>query len=199
MKAIKNIEAEATAASSGREIERKYVVKAKELSQVEVDTILRNKLKSSILSDIEGESADYYYDVQNKERADFLRCRVFADGTAELTYKKKDKLTNLNRLERNLKCESSREAKEFCQTGHGDPIKKIQKRYTVLFCEDSVVVSTYVIEGIDKVYVEVEAGTVGDVDQTVAKIKTILELIPESRSLFEIYVEPALSLLRSDL
>jgi len=173
-----------------REIERKFVVKDSALCQVQVDTILRSLVRQQTKSEINGDSADYYYLPRKGVAADFVRRREFPNGHAELTVKRKDMKSNLNRLEINVAA-SAKESEAFCEAAFGESVAKIQKAYTVFFCSaPDVVVSTYVVEGVDAVYVEVEASTSAIVHEMTKALKAVIELVDEPRSLFEIYVEP---------
>jgi CYTH domain-containing protein len=175
-----------------REIEKKFTVADEAMCQQQVDAVLRSLLQGQTDKEIAGNSADHYYLPRTPETADFVRLRTFNDEQIELTVKKKDKASNLNRLEINLSGGPASEATALCDAAFGPSITKIQKQYTVFFTKDAVV-STYVIEGVNKVYVEVEASSTALVHRVSKDIKKVLDLVDEKRSLFEIYVEPKIA------
>ena len=175
----------------GREIEIKHVVTDPSLCQRQVDIMLETLLAP--FDTIEGESDDSFFLPPPSGVADFVRLREFENGTAELTFKKKDRRTNFNRIEENVRCESADEAKMFAYGTFGDPISTLTKRYTVHFVERDLEVSTYVVQGDNRLFLEVEGPTEEAVTKLSNRIASKIALTQEPRSLFEIFVEPKIA------
>lgn len=172
-----------------REIEKKLIV-GNGLNGPETDYILRRLLNPS--KEVYGTSTDWYFKPNAVSKFDFIRLRVFTDGSAEVTGKSKDRGSNFNRLEINLPTSDAAAAEDFCRAEWGDPIHSLKKSYSVFVpsFEPELDVSTYVIEGVDKVFLEVEGKNEELVDGMVLALKRELELLDEPRSLYEMFVEP---------
>lgn len=180
--------------NSYREIEKKFVVKGS-LAQAEIDYILKRELNPA--KEIYGDSLDYYFAPSSKGSADFVRLRIHENGEdAELTVKTKDQKTNFNRLEINFEGSPQIAAYELCKTAFGAEITSLKKKYSVFFPQSAptTVVSTYVVEGVNRVFVEVEAPSEELVNDMVVRILGFIEMKEERKSLYELYVKPKLPL-----
>lgn len=175
-----------------REIEKKFTVEG--ISFNEVSTIL---LAAFGFPDTwqTGIETEYYHEATSND-VDFIRVRTYPDGSGMFTIKKKDQQTNQNRfeLEVNLPAE---DAKELALRLSGPEIVKFERRFIVIDINQHVSVAAYLIEGIDKVFVEVEGSTIYDINKATLRIPPTLELIPEPSSIWELYVKPILYRYRS--
>ena len=141
---------------------------------------------------------DEYWRVPGKGQ--FLRLRnsrgEFLDGRKqtlkEITVKAKDKDSNLDRLEINVEVEKIMDTRELLNTVLGSkPIGVINKREAIVFAGKGVVVS--VCEMTDgKVLVEVEGPSIAEIQLHERPLRRKLELVRETASLFELYIEPKL-------
>lgn len=171
-----------------REIELKF--------KTDVDyALVVDALKSyPAFAKIYGESVDYYWDLQSLD-ADFVRLRQ--DGNrSELTIKKKDKGSNFNRMERNLKIKSPiQESLAVFEAVHGPFDAVIAKQYMVLVQTDTdLVVSAYEVQGKPGTIIEIESSNELEVLSQAAKVRDFLtdrgiSVGEEPRSIYEMYVK----------
>lgn len=169
-----------------REIERKFIVSS-ELNQPDVDYILKREFNPT--SEIYGESDDYYYRPSAKGTADFVRLRNHENGRVEFTVKAKDRKSNFNRLEINVEGGPASEAKAFCNSAFGVPTEILSKKYSVFIVQD-VIISTYVVGGDNRVFLEVEGVSETAVNKMVTRVQRSVDLTEEKSSLYELFVQP---------
>lgn len=111
----------------------------------------------------------------------------FSRSLKEVTLKSKDKGNNLDRLELNLGVLDSQTAFSLLNHVHGKPIGVIHKdNEYVIFTKDQAVISIADVDG--ELYLEVEGENFHHVNEYVTMIEREVTLVPETRSLFEIYV-----------
>lgn len=173
-----------------REIEKKYVVEAG-LPHIEVDRMLRKLLNYDRLS--QGLSKDVYWAVPKGSRAAFARLRHFPDGTGQLTVKVVDKKSNVDRIEINLeldseKAVSSAQAYMTHLLGYA-PLGSVEKLYRVLWLANGANVSTYRVVDDHRLFLEIEAPELQQVDMIAETVGTHVLMRQEPRSLFEIFIK----------
>lgn len=170
-----------------REIEKKFVCNGKTLDQVA--SILRK-----ILPDwermIHNASRDYYWKTPKGLKADFVRLRCMPDKSAQLTLKHTDQGSTLNRIEIDVELDSPNQAKAFMEQLVGPPDGSIYKEYYAFFLDrQDTNISAYRVRGDKRVFLEVEARSVERLEKALALIGTALEMTPEPRSLFQVFID----------
>jgi CYTH domain-containing protein len=173
--------------NSFREIEKKYVLSGLR-SQGAADKLLRRTLPHLIESEVAGLSLDKFYAHPTSSNA-FIRTRILDNGTAELTVKAKDKGDNVDRLEVNCLAMKQREAVAFAEAALGKPLFELTKSYTVFFLPNNANVSTYIVSGDERLFLEIEAPTLKQVDDLAQTLSSVVGFVMEQepRSLFEIF------------
>jgi hypothetical protein len=160
-----------------REIENKYIISG--LNYQECHLILSDILP--FIQKVEnGVSTDTFW---AQEGVDFIRLR---ENTKELTVKVSDKGSTQDRIEENLVVEGIEDAARWATAVFGKSIGMLTKAYTVYFLNEGVV-SLYMVEGSATIYLEVEAPTVGMVEQLSKYLGTKFDLTIEPRSLYQIF------------
>lgn len=182
--------------SKYREIERKFIYKQNLSKATE---LLREFF--SFCDDMEVirdcRTTDFYWQASDKSTT--LRLRDSqgegSDGwfrsLKELTAKKQDKHSTLDRKEVNLSHSSSADAHELATMLLGKPIGYVRKVESIFKLPNrSIVISIARVNGDDNfVYVEVEGPSVDVVDFYVASMLQVFDMQEEKRSLYQIHVE----------
>lgn len=176
-----------------REIEKKFRFKAtpKQLRFLVAKLREVSFLPSSYLK---AYTIDNYWEVPGK--ADFLRLRhswgyngdLEKQSLKEITIKKKDRGSNLDRLEINGKIGAVKVFRQLLEAALGHPRGSISKLEHVFWTPDHAVISLCRIK--KQWYLEVEAQDLGTVSLWCEAIKTMTRIgfVLEPRSLYEIYV-----------
>lgn len=125
----------------------------------------------------EGASYDTFW---VHEGVDFIRLR---ENTSELTVKHTDRETTEDRLEENVVVQDYETAYRFACATFGPPAGSLYKDYLLLEVPGAVI-SLYKVRGLDEVFLEVEADTVGAVREMSARLMEYFDLKRENRSLF---------------
>lgn len=174
-----------------REIEVKYIAEWPNAGpELLAWYLTKYKLKDSQI--LSAYTKDTYW---KTKRGQFVRLR---DSTGEyynkvstflkeITVKTKDRATNLNRLEVNVRVQDVAGAKKLLSTLHGKPCGRIVKHELIFFLEDGSVISLCYIKR--KLYVEIESPTFSLMNKHRHTLLSQFPMKPESRSLFEIYLE----------
>lgn len=163
-----------------RELERKFVV-AGGVSFDRAEYLLTIMFNRPRLS---GSHVDKYWVTGG---ADFVRLR---GNSRELTVKVTDLGTTTNRVEENVVVEeaSMLSAERLLTIVLGPSVGALTKKYAV-FSKDGVEVSLYSVEGDPegRLFLEVEAEHMDDVDRVSESLGSHLYLHPENRSLFQCF------------
>lgn len=171
-----------------REIEKKFVIEGKAMKKV--STIIHDALRRDFQTVLKDESRDYYWSPQKGMKADFIRLRLMPDGTGQLTVKWSDRGSTTNRVEIDVTVPDPEQCRKYLTQVHGKPTGSIYKEYHVYFMDKfDTNVSVYQVKGDSRVFVEVEAHTLARVNGLVKKVGTALEMAPETRSLYQIFIE----------
>jgi hypothetical protein len=158
---------------------------------------LRTKLEESLGSKraevVASSGTDTYW---NLGESAFVRIRPRTDGSTQLTVKRKDRGTNLNRVEIDLSIkEDQSHVMKFMQSVHGSPAGNITKAYWVYWIkgeDEHTNLSLYTVKGYAGTFIECEASTKAKLSEIEEKYLTDLgELTSELRSLYEIFILPA--------
>ncbi len=174
-----------------REIEKKFVVNKLSLSKT------FDKLKKILpcFSFISESSVDFYWKT-NHLNSDFLRIRHFpADDHGQLTLKHTDKKTIIDRVEIDVEINNASQGNKFLEYLMDKKGIAIRKKYHVFFLNkgdshDSLPnVSIYSVKGDKRVFLEIEAKTLNQVDGLKNLLSKKLDLSPESRSLYKIFIK----------
>jgi hypothetical protein len=161
-------------AESGREIEKKYRVKNFGYLQ----TLRELKEDYEIID--EDVSRDIFF---KSEGNDFVRLR---ENTKELTVKRTDRETTVNRLELNLKLKGSFEFhRVWAETVFGNQVGELLTVFAV-FRTTRAIISLYRVSVADDVFLEIEVGDENDIQSVEDDLK-YLGLEREHRSLFQIF------------
>ena len=182
-----------------REIETKLVTAA---SFHNVETILSQMLESPMII-YEGIGTDYLWDVAGSTaKADVLRLRANLGQNGEITIKKKDKESNLNRYEVNIEISDETLGLEILTALHGEPTAVLQKRYVVYMDEKrpNLMYSIYNILGSQLgTIIEIESTNEIDVLSETTQVMEVfhrlgLHMVREERSLYDIVCKGSLDL-----
>jgi|GEM_PF-5685609 len=171
-----------------REIEIKLLVKGCN-SLKKIDNFCRELFKP--IHTITDERTDYYWPAI---AVDFVRVRQMEKskkGKGQMTVKKCDKGSNLDRLEIDLDVIDVDQAIKLKSAEYGKPPKKLKKRYTVLFLDNfDTNVSIYQVVDDKKVFVEVESRSLKKVNKIVNILKKSLPFPLEiiKKSLYDIFI-----------
>lgn len=165
-----------------REIEKKYVLTARNLPQDELFYAARWQLKMLFpeAESLEGSSTDVFW---KQPGTDFIRLRR---NTKELSVKVTDKDTIEDRVEENVVVEDYDTAARFSTAVFGTPAGTLEKNYFVLTNPDNTVVCLYTVTGDERVFLEVEAGDISRVTEVSDHLMDYFDMKQEMRSLFTI-------------
>lgn len=143
----------------------------------------------NIIKQDEGTSTDYYWKAINKKTADFIRLRSLDQTHGEITVKHTDKKGISDRFEVDLPVGSPTHANKLLSRYLGPHTGEIKKHYVVLFLDsrDSNI-SVYQVKKDNAVYVEIECYNLAKTKEIASQLKEVLDLIPENKSLFNIYI-----------
>jgi hypothetical protein len=169
-----------------REIERKFVV--------DIDYNAANILLGNVFSNgrwvIEAVSFDLYWKAPN---VDFIRLR---DNSNELTVKVTDKGTVTDRIEENVVVErdSMATTERLLNLLYGKPGLTLFKKFSVMSLKTDnteAVICLYEVYNDPKarVFLEVESDSIEIVNSVVECVETYFVMYPETRSLFQIFIE----------
>ncbi len=168
-----------------REIERKFILGTDQtLQQVRRDVC-------ALLSDpcpLDATSVDRFWKAPN---VDFLRLR----DDRQMTVKVTDKGDILDRVEENVSVDDVATCERLLTLVYGKP-ETLTKTYSVWSVVEGVaadireisVVCVYQVRGDSRVFLEVEADDMEAVDETTEYLKKYLDLVPEHRSLYQIFI-----------
>lgn len=177
-----------------REREKKYLLTISKPSFKAL--VKRLKAKTEVPTDyVEASTLDFYWDGKTKDQFLRLRHSRGRDGEGrrtlkELTAKSKDKRTNLDRLEVNAPAEELRLLRKALTVALGEPTCRLYKHEHVFWMPDRTVISLCKIR--KHLYLEIEAATLPRVERWfryISKLSIPFNLLPESRSLYEIYAK----------
>lgn len=163
-----------------RELERKYVV---DMNSVAAEFRL-NVMFPGAESTLRGRSKDIFWEAPG---VDFIRLR---ENTRELTIKITDKDTIEDRVEENVVVSSLSSARRLLGALHGLPTIEIWKNYYVLKLGNCHI-SLYTVDGLNQVFLEVEANNLNTVREVSKSIEHFLPIKQEMRSLYTIAKEAA--------
>lgn len=171
-----------------REIERKFVA-VKKAKLKDVSKAIQKAI-GKYDSIIREESPDYYWTVPKKVHADFIRLRFMPDGTGQLTAKWADRGSNTDRVEIDVDVHEPNQCARYLNQIHGKCAGSVHKEYHVFFLDKlDTTVSVYQVTGDRRVFIEIEARNIRRVNQLVKLVGTVVEMKPEPRSLFQIFIE----------
>ena len=170
-----------------REIEKKFIVADSKLSFKEVCYLARYAIVDWE-EQVSGRSKDLYWKSHDPVAADFIRLRYMPDGSGELTLKRADQGSNVNRIEIDVVVPEPKQTGKFLKQLFGDPLGDIHKDYFILrLDEEDTTVSVYKIKGRSHVFIEVEARTLAKVDGLAKRLSTRIKMNQEKRSLYELF------------
>lgn len=170
-----------------REIERKFILPDATYEGA-IQTVAQ--VLGTWESIIDDASRDYYWKVPQNLNADFLRLRFMPAGTGQLTIKQADRGDNTNRVEFDVEVTEPEHCRKMLTHLMGEPTGSIYKQYYVFFLENQdTTVSIYRVRGDKRIFCEVEARTLARVEQLVKQIGAKMTMTPETRSLFQIFME----------
>lgn len=169
-------------------VELKFLVH-ESLSQPELDYVLRNALPATAIEYRQKES-DYYFRAAN---ADFARVR-YSDRGDVLTVDSPSFKSTVDLAPGSLSFPLMR---SIC----GPEVAVLQRTATYFVLRHGVIVATVVAQGFDNVMLHVAGDNARDVAEIAEAMKDALregnvELRPESRSDFEMFIEPLMALPR---
>ena len=170
-----------------REIEKKYVVANSRLTFKKVCDLVEGLFeKASFLE--KGSSKDFYWHSPRPSAADFISLRNMPNGTGQLTLKRADRGSNINRIEIDVEVQDPKQTRKFLAQLLGSPIGTIHKDYSALFIDDhDTNVSVYKIKGNPKVFIEIEARSLSLVNKISKLISSVIEMRQEKRSLYQLF------------
>ena len=166
-----------------------------------INKSISNHFSSLRLKYIEGFSADTYWNkVNNTDKIGFFRIREMEDGSCQLTVKEQDKGNNYDRIEIDLMSHDKPKQAILLMTQLlGPHLGVIKKKYYVHVLdsdhEEKPTVSIYQIKGDNRVFVEIEAHSVKEVERLKEEVAEILKfsfgvhLEVETNSLFAIFIK----------
>jgi len=171
-----------------REKEKKFVVPGVTLDE---SVAILKKIIPDCKRTIVDASRDYYWTPPREFNADFIRLRYMPDGTGELTIKQADRGGNTNRVEIDVEVKDPDQCKKFWEHAVGPVTGSVYKDYHVFFLDDDehTTLSLYRVRGDKRIFFEAEAKTIAQVDQLAKQVGTAMTLEPESRSLYQIFIE----------
>jgi adenylate cyclase class IV len=170
-----------------REIEKKYVVADSKHTFKKVCDLVDALFKNTIFSE-KGSSKDFYWHSPRPSAADFIRLRNMPDGTGQLTLKRADRGSNINRIEIDVEIPNPKQTHKFLNQLLGRPVGTIHKDYSALFIDNNETsVSVYKIKGNPKVFIEIEARSLSLVNKISKQISSVIEMRQEKRSLYQLF------------
>jgi adenylate cyclase class IV len=171
-----------------REIERKFVVPGSSLDQC-IENV--KKVLSNWDHDIHEASSDFYWRPLKGMKGDFIRVRFMPDGSGQLTVKEADRGENTNRVEIDVVVEDPNQCRKFWEHLIGPSTGAVCKEYKVFFLDkdETTTISVYRVRGDKRIFLEVEAKTLAEVDRLVKLIEKAVTLNPETKSLYQLFVE----------
>lgn len=113
---------------------------------------------------------------------DFIRLR---DNTRELTAKLSDRGDTFNRVEENLKVDNAWEALRWGRLVFGKPAGSLNK-HAYIFEAPEFFVCVYEVNR--ELFLEVEAGSESTVTEVSERLKKLIDLYAEPRSLYQIFI-----------
>lgn len=171
-----------------REIEKKFILDDSRLSFKEVCILVKQALVFEWKDQISGKSKDLYWKSHNPSAADFIRLRYMPDGHGELTLKRADRGSNVNRIEIDVKVSEPDQTGKFLKQLFGKPIGNLYKDYFILFMDDKdTTVSVYKIRGHSHVFIEIEARSLSKVERLVKSLSYKIQMTQEKRSLYQFF------------
>ena len=172
-----------------REIEKKFAITDPKLTFGNVCNMIKESLnKTKTLSNEKSNSKDIYWKSPDLNAADFVRFRFLPNGTGQLTVKKADRGSNLNRIEIDLDTTEPKQAVKFLKQLFGEPLGFLHKDYFVIFIDKyETNVSVYKIRGSPTIFVEIEARTLSAVNKICKIVFSDIKAKQESRSLYQIF------------
>lgn len=173
-----------------REKERKFLVSSN-VSYDQAITLVKEVFPhcERIIDDC---SRDYYWNLVEGLKGDFIRLRMMPDGSAQLTVKHADKGSNTNRVEVDvgIPLDQVDQVKAFLEYVHGPISGSVMKDYFVFFlaADDHTTVSIYQVIGDKRLFVEVEAKTIKKIDELVTQIEEKVSITPIKESLYQLFI-----------
>jgi len=182
---------------NNREVEKKYVVVgmdfkfASRVIQSFIDKLIKDrKVGPDVYWTTSGKSTDHYWSAPDNLGADFIRIRDNSPKYCQLTLKKSYGGNNTNRVEIDIDCKGAEQPKAFLKKLLGKSSGKVTKRYIVGFIKDSHKnISVYQIIGDNRVFLEIEAKTLKEVNQLQKTMSRLFNLELESRSIYQIFIK----------
>lgn len=186
--------------NSSREIEIKF-----ELIDYSLEDAYHKIISWPLLGNVtkelvECKTQDIYF--KSEGSVDIVRLRDsygmgndgFSRNLKEITVKKKDKNTNFNRFEENLKIDNSASAFNILHACFGNPILTLDKEEMVIWTETGLIISLAYVgqEGIStELWLEVEGPTEELVKNCAEKLSTLFlgSIRLEPKNLLELYGE----------
>jgi adenylate cyclase class IV len=175
---------------NNREIEKKYVVTDPKNTFNKVAKILTDNFSDRFLKNCwdGGTSKDFYWKSPNARGADFVRLRFMPDGSGQLTLKKADRGTNVDRIEIDVEVKNPKQTYKFLSQLLGKPLGKIQKNYQVTYLDDGGSnISVYKVHGNPAVFIEIEARSLSYVNKIEKKLSGFIAIKQERRSLYQVF------------
>jgi hypothetical protein len=158
-----------------REIEKKFVLR--DMGYEEAMFLLSKKYTMTALST----SVDRFWQARG---VDFIRLR---ENSREMTVKVTDKEDITDRIEENVVVEDVDVAYDFLTLVYGEPCLTLTKTFVVFKAGEAVLCLYAVLEDpARRVFFEAEADSIEKVNTAVLEAR--LPLIPEKRSLFQIFM-----------
>jgi adenylate cyclase class IV len=178
-----------------REIEKKFIVLDAKITFNQACAIVQDVLKIAMGRELfdakdydKNNSKDLYWASHNPAAADFIRLRRMPDGTGQLTLKRSDRGSNLNRIEIDVEVPDPEQTGKFLKQLFGKPLGSLHKDYFVLFIdENDTNVSVYKIRGNPLVFVEIEARTLSKVNKVTKLVSSAIRMKQERRSLYQLF------------
>lgn len=172
-----------------REIEKKYVIADQTKTYNQVLTLFNTFFLEEADLVIKGAGRDDYWHPMDPSKADFIRVRPMPDGSCQLTIKYTDKGSTLDRVEIDVPIKEPAQAHAFMSQLAGPMAGGIFKKYTVFMMDQKdTSISLYKITGDSRVFVEIEARSVGKVDKLYRAVNEIISITHEPRSLYQLFL-----------
>lgn len=151
-----------------REIELKLLVKNNS-SFKDVSRLVFDNFK--VISAIKGASRDIYWKAP-KSKKDFIRVRYLEDGRSQITLKKIDKGSTLDRIEIDLETASPKQSIILLEALLGKPMGSVKKKYHVYWVGDTETnISIYRVDKSKNIYIEIESTKISTVDRLRRRLK----------------------------
>lgn len=168
-----------------RELERKFEVKSPK-TQSGIDQAIKEAL-GLLSTQIEvGLDRDVYWNVPG---VDFVRLRQLSNGEAELTAKLTDRGTIEDRVEETAPSQNFARSLDFLKLVHGEPLGEVSKSYTKFHLDYFTEVATYKVLNDKRVFLEIEADSIMDLDRIQAKLEDVLRLEQVHQTVFQLFIK----------